>query len=59
LQQQEIGQAGGFESFEQHHLVFPRQLNGGFYLIDIRGQRFLANHMFFVAEEQRRLREMQ
>ena len=59
LQQQEVGQAGGFERFKQHHLVFAGKRNGGFHFVDIRRQRLLADHMLFMAEEQLRLREVQ
>ena len=35
LQQQEVRQAGGFERFEQHHLVFAGKRNGRFHFLDI------------------------
>ena len=59
LQQQEVRQAGGFERFEQHHLVFAGKRDGRFHFFDVRRQRLLANHMLFMAEEQLRLREVQ
>ncbi|MNR01415.1 hypothetical protein D3C85_1172190 [compost metagenome] len=59
LQQQEVRQAGGFKCFKQHHLIFSCQLNGRLHFLNIRCQRFLANHMFFVRKELQGLRGVQ
>jgi hypothetical protein len=59
LQQQEVRQAGGFERFEQHHVIFARKRDRGFDFLQVRRQRLFANHVLFMAEEQLRLREVQ
>ena len=59
FKQQEIWQAGGFERFEEHHVIFPRRFDCGFNFLQVRGQRFFANHVLFMAQEQAGLREVQ